>query len=879
MATGMVNIQFKVDSKGAVKEVKALGKTIKTSEKEATKWGKAGFFASAGASAYKLSVNLLRKALKSLIGPIKDSVFEMGVLGDRIAKDARMIGVTAEQFQVMEFAAKRSGTSVTAVNNGMKKLGRVMVDARNGSRQIKDTFNALGIELMKSNGTLRDTFDVFLDLADKSAILGESAERTGVQMLLLGRSGTELSNMLSGGRHGILELRKELENLGGIMGGDALDNSELFVDRMADLEHAFRGVKIRLGAELMPIVTDLVDELALFLSKLDVKKVEGFAISLVEAAAGGKDFVEALGLLPELSKDSGKSMLEAAGDAEEFAAKIEKGNLSITEMAAVTNQLSDTTQVTFDQINNETFLPFKATAFALKAAWSPLLSLLKIIDTTYEGLTSLVGGAGTGIDLGLSKGLLGFIDDTVGVAGGMRQGGLATKSFTDALDDLKERLAGGYGPRGEALAPIIDAEERLREARRGGVSNEDQQMLEAWVRSTQKQIDAEREFTQARQDQIFADKLAARAKEDLKKRIEEEREATKEAIANLAASRGKKQADADADAERAKALKELLEIEEYYNSIQQRFLKSQEDIYKEFSEKDRGGISESFMQGLMDEQEFRRQMASAAEQELINEWARKNQIIMEGLETGRVEYANNEEKLTKLFEDTYALRQQNDAMYAAGKIEMENETNAVVLENENQQMSAMQDVINSSGQMFGALSDIAMDAYRKGDQEALSHARALFAVQQAMALAGATVSTAQAITNALATPPAPLGVALAVGAGIAGAAQIATIIGTSIQGIGDAGLTSDTLRKAGLNNHSAIAVRNDETILDPVGTRHITEMLEIQKAQMVGSSSEQKISTTVEIDGRVLGESVDSYMIRQQERGLAYSNRVRQDYL
>ena len=210
---------------------------------------------------------------------------------------------------------------------------------------------------------------------------------------------------------------------------------------------------------------------------------------------------------------------------------------------------------------------------------------------------------------------------------------------------------------------------------------------------------------------------------------------------------------------------------------------------------------------------------------------------------------------------------------------MENETNAAVLSSQNQQMSAMEEIINQTGNMFGALSSIAMDAYRKGDQEALSHARALFAVQQATALAGATVSTALAITNALAVSPFPLGVALAVGAGIGGAAQIATIIGTSIQGIGDAGLTSDTLRKAGLNNHSAIAVRNDETILDPVGTRHITEMLEIQKAQMVGSSSEQKISTTVEIDGRVLGESVDSYMIRQQERGLAYSNRVRQDYL
>lgn len=866
MATGMVNIQFKVDSKGAVKEIKALGKTIKTSEKEATKWGKAGFFASAGASAYKLSVNLLRKALTSLIGPIKDSVFEMGVLGDRIAKDARMIGVTAEQFQVMEFAAKRSGTSVTAVNNGMKKLGRVMVDARNGSRQIKDTFNALGIELMKSNGTLRDTFDVFLDLADKSAILGESAERTGVQMLLLGRSGTELSNMLSQGRDGVLDLEADLKRLGAIMGGDALDNSELFVDRMADLEHAFRGVKIRIGAELMPMVTDLAAELATFLAKLDVAKVRTFAESLLEAARGGHEFAQLLGLLPSLTDSTEAALLRTAGSAEELALKIESGGLSIKEMAAVMNQLGDTTQVTFEQINSQTFLPLELAVELIMRLLRDAIGPIRVFEKAYKRLSSLMGGPG--VELGLTKAMRDFAEDSVSYVGGMRQSMDATETFSEALDDLKERLAGGYDARGAALDPIIDAEERLREARRGGVSNEDQQMLEAWVRATQQQVDAEAEYLKIQKDRVMADEERKRRQEELLKVIEEQREATKQAIANLAASREKTDEDTDATKRNAAAKKLLLEQEKALSDWYARRAEIDDKYYEEFVKIDPAKVSERFMQGLIDEESFRQTMAEAAFQQLTVENERKTTAL-------ELWYGQDERRYEKYLKRKAEL----EVEYAEGRVAAEAHVEQVVLASQNQQMSSMQDIIGATGNMFGALSDIAMDAYRKGDQEALSHARALFAVQQAMALAGATVSTAQAITNALATPPAPLGIALAVGAGVAGAAQIATIIGTSIQGIGDAGLTSDTLRKAGLNNHSAIAVRNDETILDPVGTRHITEMLEIQKAQMVGSSSEQKISTTVEIDGRVLGESVDSYMIRQQERGLAYSNRVRQDYL
>jgi hypothetical protein len=144
----------------------------------------------------------------------------------------------------------------------------------------------------------------------------------------------------------------------------------------------------------------------------------------------------------------------------------------------------------------------------------------------------------------------------------------------------------------------------------------------------------------------------------------------------------------------------------------------------------------------------------------------------------------------------------------------------------------------------------------------------------------AIVNTAAAVSSALANPPGPpYNTAQVVAAGILGAAEIATIVATSVGGIGDAGLTPEMLSQIGLRNHSAVVVRNDEMVLDPVGTRHITEMLAMQRGQMGGGTSQQNIRTTVELDGRVLGEAVDSYLIRQDERGLRYGNRVRQEYV
>jgi len=63
------------------------------------------------------------------IGAITAKVIE---LGDNIGKAAKRMGVTAEAFQKLSFAAKRSGASANDVEKAFKRMSSVILDAEDG---------------------------------------------------------------------------------------------------------------------------------------------------------------------------------------------------------------------------------------------------------------------------------------------------------------------------------------------------------------------------------------------------------------------------------------------------------------------------------------------------------------------------------------------------------------------------------------------------------------------------------------------------------------------------------------------------------------------------------------------------------------------------
>lgn len=104
--------------------------------------------------------------------------------------------------------------------------------------------------------------------------------------------------------------------------------------------------------------------------------------------------------------------------------------------------------------------------------------------------------------------------------------------------------------------------------------------------------------------------------------------------------------------------------------------------------------------------------------------------------------------------------------------------------------------------------------------------KALFVAQKAAAIAEATVNTAKAVTNALAAPfPPPIPQTLATAAAVAGGAQIAGIIATTITGLAQGGRVrgpgGDTDDRAGL-----YALSNNEFVVNARAAKANLPLLE-----------------------------------------------------
>jgi|2_EtaG_2_1085320.scaffolds.fasta_scaffold01014_8 hypothetical protein len=748
-----LTLRVKGDAKDAIKALKDVGIEAKETGKKTKKSGKTitssmvkGTLAFVGITT---AANLFRSALDRVANIAISSTTAIGELGNTIAKQGRMVGITAEQYQGLEFAAERSGVSITAIAHGLKKLGRVMLDAQNGSRQIKETFAALDITLKKQDGTLRDSFDVFSDLSDRFASMGPSAERTGASMLLLGRAGTEMANLMANGSEGLAEYLEVAKDLGAVMGTDLLNVSELYHDSTVDLEFAIRGAKLEIANEFLPVI---------IATKLQLRE------------------------------------MVAAGDWSEWSGGLSKAVMASVGLFVFWGEMFGKVIGAFIEGGSQFIGMIKDVAALVGLEIGKIEDLERVLGQTAE-LYNLEGL----FDFGAAYDRLARLGDrTLGVSAATDKAAASQKTLSDELKAL-----------GDAYKKALGMLEENRK-KTGGATN----ALDRQVAALDRLIKKWRQAYESMQQGIRG----------LKEEIE---------------LFGKEGID-------------LLLTEQMFDK---------ERVKAEFDELQKMLVEQATFitnSKVFDAEERERRLGEIGERARKAHLARTEQdLLIETLTSKKIEQLRAEE-LEKEKEDN-AARIEMLADYKQQQVD-----NAVAI------MGAISDVAAGMAEAISAV-------YGEESQEAKKAAHVVFAITQGLALASAIVTTAQSVSAALANPPGvPYTIPQGVAAGVLGGAQIATIAATTIAGIAgmaDAGLPPGALRAAGLNNHTVLAVGKDEMVLDPVGTRAISQMLQ-QQIGGRGANDPVVVNTTLEIDGHVLGQTVDNHLIRSQERGLGYQRRV-----
>ena len=177
---------------------------------------------------------------------------------DNFQKMSQRVGVSTETLSRMGFAAELGGTNLEAVEKGLGKLAKTVVDADDGMATYVRTFDKMGISLRDGNGDLKNTDVILLEVADKFATMEDGTLKTALSMDLFGKAGRDLIPTLNMGRDGLQEMFEQSDKLGRTIGTDTAESAARFTDALTMLSSGLQGIIFSiLDAGLLDALVDL----------------------------------------------------------------------------------------------------------------------------------------------------------------------------------------------------------------------------------------------------------------------------------------------------------------------------------------------------------------------------------------------------------------------------------------------------------------------------------------------------------------------------------------------------------------------------------------------------------------------------------------------
>lgn len=188
--------------------------------------------------------------------------------GDRIDKMSQKIGMSRQAFQEWDYIMSQNGGSVDSLQMGFKALSNQMDGVQKGTKDSIRYFSALGVSVKDNNGNLRNQEDVFNDTVRALQKMKNPTEKAIIANKLFGRSALDLKPLLEQSAESVDGLRQKANELGMIMGDDAVNASVKLKDTIDTIQRTFSAFGNEIGAELLPTIQELADELIAHLPQI-----------------------------------------------------------------------------------------------------------------------------------------------------------------------------------------------------------------------------------------------------------------------------------------------------------------------------------------------------------------------------------------------------------------------------------------------------------------------------------------------------------------------------------------------------------------------------------------------------------------------------------
>ena len=201
--------------------------------------------------------------------------------GDKIAKTAAYLGITTDALQEFRYAGELSGVAAEDMDAALEKLTIRVGDTVDPSSDLGRAIRRVGLSVQELRAL--GTEEAMYRIADGLQAIEDPTIRAQTVVQLFGKSAINMVGVLKDGSAELMKMRKEAHETGNVLGKEALDDSEKFNDAFYRVKQSVLGVKNSLGAALMPVVIDLMDEFRLFVRE-----------NAADITAWAKDFAKEL---------------------------------------------------------------------------------------------------------------------------------------------------------------------------------------------------------------------------------------------------------------------------------------------------------------------------------------------------------------------------------------------------------------------------------------------------------------------------------------------------------------------------------------------------------------------------------------------------------
>lgn len=192
-----------------------------------------------------------------------------GQTADDLNTMSKVYGISTAELQKYSAMADLVDVSVETIAASHSKLTRNMASARDGTAETAEAFETLGVNILDSNGELRNADEVWNEVITALGNVGNETERDALAMQLMGKSAMELNPLIQDNGETYKALSDTMAKYGlDFIDQETLDKANEFNDKLDTMKAIGQTTFMTLGAQLAEKLAPALEKVVEWVGKL-----------------------------------------------------------------------------------------------------------------------------------------------------------------------------------------------------------------------------------------------------------------------------------------------------------------------------------------------------------------------------------------------------------------------------------------------------------------------------------------------------------------------------------------------------------------------------------------------------------------------------------